>query len=657
MAQLTIPCHNFIHKADSSYKRSGCGAGRLSTTVPYSPSRRKYMKFSRSAKFALATAASAALAVALLTPAQAAPRSTVVIVDSNVFTSLNSSTPDHNLVLNGLVGYMTQIGFNYYDNGPVLVPNTKFGSYKILSRTPTFKVKYTVNKGVIWSDGTPITGVDLLLTHIVSSNKYSIEAGLGDPDNLDKKPAFDSLGYSGTYTSLIKGITLAVDRQSVVLEYSKFFPDWELYAPGVSPVHALVALANGEKKLGTYPRNWALKNKFLRAFNTKDKELLTKIGKVWSTGYNLKEIDSKTNPLLLIGNGAMTVESVVKDQRITLKLNPRYNSGPAMSGIEKVVFVTISDPTAAVQALANKEVDYYDAVATADSVAALKKISGINIDGSTAAVYEHVELRSGTADGAKTKYTGPFAGMTQQAKDLRTAFLLAYPRQEIVDKIVKPVNSKAVVMNSLQYFPSEPNYAKMIANSGMGQFTEGTQAERTAKALALVKKYHPDAKAGSGSVKIKMLWGAPSNTRRAAQAALVKAGLAEAGFDVNVTPTSGWSAFLADSDFDVSFYAWVKTALTQVGNFSSYKSVNSDTGYNNAKVDAIIDELEVGNYSDAERHSRYLAIEKIMAEDAVSLPIFQWPGVIAYNSDLQGIDPSPLSPNGLWNFWSWKYKG
>ena len=63
------------------------------------------MKFTRSAKFALAAAASAALAVSLLTPAQAATRSTVVIVDSNVFTSLNSNTPDHNLVLNSNIAY------------------------------------------------------------------------------------------------------------------------------------------------------------------------------------------------------------------------------------------------------------------------------------------------------------------------------------------------------------------------------------------------------------------------------------------------------------------------------------------------------------------------------------------------------------------------
>jgi peptide/nickel transport system substrate-binding protein len=57
-------------------------------------------------------------------------------------------------------------------------------------------------------------------------------------------------------------------------------------------------------------------------------------------------------------------------------------------------------------------------------------------------------------------YKGPFAGMSQKAVDLRTAYLLAYPRQEIIDKIVKPVNAKAVVMNAVEYYPTQPNYAK-----------------------------------------------------------------------------------------------------------------------------------------------------------------------------------------------------
>jgi peptide/nickel transport system substrate-binding protein len=166
---------------------------------------------------------------------------------------------------------------------------------------------------------------------------------------------------------------LASDRMSVVIEWKKFFPDWEVYAPGVSPVHALVALAQGKTKLGTNANNVANKNKFLRAYNTQDTEMLTKIGKIWSNSYNVTEVNEKTNPLLLVANGAMQVESIVKNQRVTMKLNPRYNSGPKMSGIEKIVYVTIPDSTAAAQALANKEADFYSALATADSVALLNK--------------------------------------------------------------------------------------------------------------------------------------------------------------------------------------------------------------------------------------------------------------------------------------------
>ena len=609
------------------------------------------MKLKHGAKAALAVAAAAALVLGLTQPASAATRSTVVIIDSNSFSSLNSSHIDHNLVLNSNVAYMSGIGFNYYDDKPVLVENKTFGSYKILSKSP-FKVKYTVNKGRVWSDGTPITGVDLLLTNVISNDQYSIDAGLGDPTSETKKPAFESLAYSSTYNTLIKDVTLATDRMSVVIEWKKFFPDWEVYAPGVSPVHALVALAEGKTKLGTNANNVANKNKFLRAYNAKDTEMLTKIGKVWSNSYNLTEINEKTNPLLLVANGAMQVESVVKNQRVTMKLNPKYNSGPKMSGIEKIVYVTIPDATAAAQALANKEADYYSAVADADAVALLNKIKGITLDGTPEATYEHVELRYGTYPGEKP-YTGPFAGSSQKAKDLRTAALLAWPRQEIIDKIIKPVNSKAVVMNSLQYFPTEPNYGKMIAANEFDKFTDGTQAQRTAKALALVKKHFPDAAAGSNSVKIELLYS--TSQRRADQAALVKAELAKAGFQVNLNPKSNWSAILTESTHDAAFYAWGKSALLQTGNFASYKSTVNDFGYENARVDAIIEELEVGNFNDAERYSRYLAIEKIMAEDAVSLPIFLWPTLTAFNSDLKGVSPAPLVPNGLWNFWDWKY--
>ena len=163
------------------------------------------MKLTRGAKFALAVVASSALAVSLLTPAQAATRSSIIIHDTNSLTSFNSGTPDTNLTINGKVGNLSGIGFLYINDKKNVIRNTVFGDFKIVKNNATdFRISYTVNKGLVWSDGTPINGVDLLMSHVLSSNAYSKAAGLGDPDG-DDTPAFDSNGYGGTYSDNIVG--------------------------------------------------------------------------------------------------------------------------------------------------------------------------------------------------------------------------------------------------------------------------------------------------------------------------------------------------------------------------------------------------------------------------------------------------------------------
>ena len=131
------------------------------------------MKLTRISRASIAVAAVAGLAsVGVVAPSDAATRSTVVIVESNALTSLNPSTPDTNLTINNDVAYLTGNGFNYYDDKKNLIKNTVLGSYKITKNSPKdFQVTYTINKGKVWSDGTPIDGVDLLLSHVLSSSE------------------------------------------------------------------------------------------------------------------------------------------------------------------------------------------------------------------------------------------------------------------------------------------------------------------------------------------------------------------------------------------------------------------------------------------------------------------------------------------------------
>ncbi len=612
------------------------------------------MKVNRVAKVALVAAAAAGLVAGSLAPASAAKRSTVVLVTSNQLTGLNPSVVNMNLTFNSEVAYMQGFGFNYYDNSPKLVDNKVFGSYKIVSQKP-FKVQYTVNKGKVWSDGTPITGVDLLLSHVICSSSYSFAAGLGDPTDNEVAPAFNALCYGGTYDEHHVGLpTLSADKMSVTIEYDAKIPDWQIMGPGPSPVHTLVLMAEGKTKLQSVAANNAAKAKFEKAFYAYSKKLMKPMGEIWSNAYSINSVDNATNPLLLVGNGAYILKSAVPGQAVTLVLNKRHKtnpSGPATSGVKTVVFRIIGDGTAAAQALRNQEVDIYQGQPTADSVALLKAIPTAKVIGGAQAVYEHIDLRAGTANGVEEEYNGPFAGDSQKAKDLRFAFLLAYPRDEIVDKLIKPINSSAVRMDSLLLFPGEPGYDDMVKNSGVSRYLKGSQSEREAAALALVRKH------SATDVKINLLWGTPSNARRASEAQIVKAALGRAGFDVNAPGVVRWSSELDSSAWDAEFFAWVKSAITQDGNADLFCSDcgNNLLGYNNAKVDAAVKKLRGSLLSEKEKLAQYLVIEKEIMADALTLPIFQHPGVTAVNKKLKNVKPNPLSPQLVWNYWEWKY--
>lgn len=613
------------------------------------------MKVTR-AKVALAVTAVIAVGVSTLAPATAATRSTVILHETNPITTLNCSTPDGNSTTCAAVNYLQSAGFTYYNNKKVLVRNTTFGSFKVVKNTKTdYRVEYTVNPGRVWSDGTPITGVDLLLSHVLSSNAYSIAAGLGDPVDEKTPPAFNSLGYGGTYSDNIVGNpVLSADKMKVTLQYKKPIANWDIYGPGPSAVHALVLLADGKTKLGSAAENAAAKEKFLKAYTSKDTAYLKKLAKVWNEDFNITQIDDKTNPLLLISNGGFMIDSAVTKSSVTLVKNPKYNSGPALSGgVDKIIFKFIGDGTAAAQALANGELDVYAGQATADGVAKLKAIKGVNVVGKEEVAYEHWDLRYDAVAG-EDPYNGLFSVKDgQKSQDLRTAFLLALPREEIMAKLIAPINGVTKPIQSTWVSPGSDLYNKVISTNGSSFYTIGTQAQRARRALALVKKYYPNA--GKTPVKVNVLVPG-NNSRRAAEFALAKAAMVDAGFELVGDVSTSWPSLLDSSKYDAFFFAWVASSVNQKQSAENFITAggNNHIGYSNAQVDAIIATLDVP-MSEAALASKYAQIEKIVNKDAVTLGVFIHPGVLAVNENLKGIKPSPLSPQIVWNYWEWTY--
>jgi len=624
------------------------------------------MKFKMAARGLVVTAfVTVAVAASAIAPVQAAAKSTVILHSAADITSLNSNTAEGNTAYNNVVSSLTGMGFTYYNEQTELVMNTAFGSMKIVKSTPKdFQIEYSVTKGQLWSDGTPIDAVDLLLTHVVCADKYSIDAGLGDPSAESGKPAFDSNCYGSTYGDHVVGLPkLSADKMSVTVKFDKPLPDWELLAPGPFPVHALSLMADGKKGLQTAAVNKAAKAKFLTDFTKKAKATarLKKMGEIWSTGYDVTSVDSSTNELLLVSNGGFIISKFTFGDSMTLVRNPNYSSGPAMSTkkpIKTVVIKIIKDNTAAVQALRNGDIDvYYNTLPTANDRIALEALPNVTTLTRVGGNYSHLDLRVDSAQGYTDTYSGPFAGNGARAKDLRKAFLLAVPRQQMVDTLIKPVKADATTLDTQFAFQGTTEYNTIVKGSGVGVFTAGTQADRTAQALALVRKYYPEASEANPLVRIKFVHA--RTTLRNSLAALVVAETKKAGFSVETFPQADLfgSGSNRSATYDVTMYGFGLSAISQANSTGIYKSDGSNNvwGWNDSALDNILKSLEGDILTAKEITEKRLAADKIVYANYWALPLYANPTIAAYTKTLKNIKPAPIGANITWNFFEWSY--
>jgi peptide/nickel transport system substrate-binding protein len=603
------------------------------------------------------------LAAVGIAPAGAATRSTVTILSTGDITSLNSSTSAGNTSYNATVGSLTGMGFSYYDSDANLVMNTAFGSMKIVKKlAKDFQIQYTVKKGQVWSDGTPIDAVDLLLTHVISSDKYSKDAGLGDPADEATTPKFDSIGYSSTYADHVVGLpVLSADKMSLTVKFDKPLPDWELLAPGPSPVHTLELMADGKKGLQAAAVNAAAKAKFLSDFKSKNSARMAKMGKVWSEDYNVNAVTPATNALLLVSNGGFIIKSFTYGDKMTFVRNPKYNSGPAMqtkNPINTVVIKIIDDNTAAVQALKNGEIDiYYNTLPSSADKASLTAMTNVTTVTKTGGNYSHLDLRVDTASGKTDDYTGVFAGNSQKARDLRKAFLLALPREGMVETLIAPIQTGAKPLDSALAFQGTPEYNTIVNNSGVAQYSAGTQASRTAAALALVKKYKPSAAADSDSYTVRLVH-ADSSTRRRLTA-LIALEVAKAGFKLVETNAPNFfdDELNKSSDYDVTMYGFGLNSISQANGTEIYKSTGSNNcwGWNDSIVDEAVASLQGDILTASQATAKRVIIEKQIIKNAWGLILYANPTITAYTKTLKNVKTAPVGANITWNFFEWHY--
>jgi len=554
--------------------------------------------------------------------------------------SFNSSTSSGNATANAVVLYMTQQAFNYYNSDQELIDNEEFGSMELISEDP-MTVKYTVNEDVTWSDGVAVDATDLLLNWAALSGYYNE----GDPEYDEETGVLVPSDDSIYFDSVVIGTAISKTEVPVInedgsfeLTYTEPSIDWRLNMTGAGvPAHVVA-----QRALGIEDAEEA-KEAALAALTDPEghHDELVAMSEVWSLDFDAVEMPSEDDANILVGNGAYVVTDFVQDEYITLTAREDFVAGPAPS-VETITVRYITDPLASIQAIQNGEISITQPQATSDILEAAEALGdAVVIDNEPEAVYEHIDLNFSNG--------GPFdpatyGGDAEKAKLVRQAFITAIDVEEVLDKLIRPLQPEAEWNQSQVFLPGAPGYAESVEAIDYASYGQGDADA----AMALLEEAGVET-----PVDVNMLY-ASNNTRRVNEFTLFQAQAAEAGFNVIDGGNESWGSLLGTPEYDAWFFGWQSTSTSPLGAESIFVSDGGSnfTGYANENVDALYDQVSQ-EFDEAAQQEIMAQIDAELWEDAYGITIFQFPGVTVYDAEMEGVNTSPLSPTIFWNYWEW----
>ena len=283
--------------------------------------------------------------------------------------------------------------------------------------------------------------------------------------------------------------------------------------------------------------------------------------------------------------------------------------------------------------------------ASSDTVAAIEALDGVTMTSQPGLIYEHIDLT----------YTngGPFdpetyGGDEAKARLVRQAFLTAIDVNDMVEKLIMPLDPNVTPLMSQVFLQGIAGYEESAAANGSDAYGQG-DAEAAAALLA---------EAGvAGPIDVCFLWNS-DNSRRNQEYPLYVEDLAPAGFNLVDCSDPAWSARLGDGTYDAVLFGWIFTSMAVTSSQGTFYSTggNNFSGFSNSTVDELFDQLS-GEFDHDAQIALLQEIDAAIYADGYGVPLFQEPGIMAYDSDLANISASPLSPQFFWNYWEWEAPG
>ncbi|MGH3787350.1 MAG: ABC transporter substrate-binding protein [Pseudonocardiaceae bacterium] len=514
---------------------------------------------------------------------QVPPGPMISIAHDAPFSSYNNKTvqannnPDNALVINQVL----VDPFIVDGNGEFLVNSDVLVSAELTSQDPQV-VTYKIKPNVTWSDGQPWSCRDFYLAWLAGSGK-----------TVYFKPA--------TTRGLDRVTAECRDKNTFVETYRSPYANWRwnYMHNAVLPAHIL------ERETGITD---------ITALSPASAPAdLQKAGDFWNSGWT--GFNADTMP----ASGPYQFDGSASSEQTVLIRNRAWPGNPG--GPETIVFTPVADGAAMVQGLANRQLSVVQPGADPLIADQLRALSSQGVA---------FEVRGGsTIDRLDVNLASPLF------KDpvVRRAFAQCVDRNKLVDELVRGVRPEIQPLGSLAFFPGDAAYDdlysdKMIADSQTAQVT----LERAGWVLGSDGVYSLAGRRLSFVIRHD---GSPTHSRAVE---LIRTQCRQAGMEIADGATGGAPGDgVAREQFDVALTASPQMLRVQsLADRYTTKGELNHQGYSNPEVDAAINVAET-EYSESTQLEALARADQLLADDLVSLPLFQVPIMWAYTNNIDNV--------------------
>ena len=518
-------------------------------------------------------------------------------LQSNTYTTYNSAVADRMFS-----------SFWYFGTDGSIIPNKDFGTYEKTSDDP-LTVKYTISDDAKWSDGTPVTAGDFIVHWAANNDTIKAEGA--------ETPLFDSISFEqGKY--IPEAPEGEADGKEFTVTYPEPYADWEILISTALPAHIVAKEAGMSFE------------ELVTAAKEKDVEALTPAAEFWNDGWDFSPGELPDASLVpSMGPYKFKDGGWQAGQSITLEANPEYWGTPPAT---KELVLRFADPKTHVQALQNGDLDVIEPQATVDTLQQLEGLGDdVNVQTGDQLTWEHVDYNRGEGS------------VFADSPELREAFALCLPRQQIVDNLIKPIYADAQVMNLREVFPFQDKYQEVVDEAYPKEMDE----PNIEKAKELVEK------SGVSKPTVRLGYQA-GNQRRTETVALIKSSCDQAGFDVqDANSPVFFKEVMPAGDYDAALYAWAGSGQKASGaNIYQSDGAQNQQSYNNPEVDAAWDKLAT-SLDENEQLEQVKTIEKLLWEDFQAIPLYAHPGLVGHKADVANVRDTAAQSGALWNVEQW----